>query len=124
MPLAGLFAQIENGPTEEGPMAVCCQKTIRFSNPGLLCNYNEIQAPRRKSVLIGYQKLAELTAADGKNQFIVSAEAFGQGQEHDLLGPMISKTRGNHERIGQEKDVFKKTQLTSAFGRFHLRVST
>jgi len=66
-----------------------------------------------KGVIQGY---VGVTAVDGKNQVIVSAEAFGQGQEHDLLAPMIDKTRDNFAGIGQETDVFKETQLTADSG--------
>lgn len=48
-----------------------------------------------------------VTTVDRKNQVIVSAEAFGQGQEHDLLGPMIQETRQNFQAIGHKQDEFQ-----------------
>ena len=44
-------------------------------------------------VIQGYDGVA---AVDNKHQIVVHAEAYGQPQEHDLLEPMIDKTR---ERI-------------------------
>jgi len=66
-----------------------------------------------KGVIQGY---VGVTTVDKKNQVIVSAEAFGQGQEHDLLGPMIEKTRNNFESIGHKKDIFKEAQLAADSG--------
>jgi hypothetical protein len=68
-----------------------------------------------KGVIQGY---VGVTTVDKKKQVIVSAEAFGQGQEHDLLGPMVENTRSNFRSIGSEKDVFKKAQLAADSG-FH-----
>jgi gas vesicle protein len=61
-----------------------------------------------KGVIQGY---VGVTTVDRKTQVIVSAEAFGQGQEHDLLGPMIEETRRNFAAIGHNKDVFQEAQL-------------
>ena len=66
-----------------------------------------------KGVIQGY---VGVTTVDRKNQVIVSAEAFGQGQEHDLLLPMIEETRTNFEAIGHKKDVFKEAQLAADSG--------
>ena len=46
------------------------------------------------------------------------AEAFGEAQEHDLLGPMVEHTRANFQAIGTDEDVFKAAKLTADSG-FH-----
>jgi len=66
-----------------------------------------------KGVIQGY---VGVTTVDKKNQVIVSAEAFGQGQENNLLEPMIETTRSNFKSIGHKKDIFKDTQLTADSG--------
>ncbi len=58
------------------------------------------------------------TTVDGKHQVIVHAEAFGEAQEHDLLGPMVESTRANFQAIGKDDDVFKSAKLTADSG-FH-----
>ncbi len=68
-----------------------------------------------KGVIQGYDGV---TAVDSKQQVIVAAEAFGQGQEHDLLEPMVDQVRDNLKSIGNKKDVFKETKLTADSG-FH-----
>jgi transposase len=59
-----------------------------------------------------------VTAVDGKHQVIVHAEAFGTGQEHDLLKPMVEGVRDSLKAIGNEKDVFKTAKLVADSG-FH-----
>jgi transposase len=58
-----------------------------------------------RGVIQGYDSVA---ATDGKHQVIVQAEAFGEGQEHDLLEPMVKGVRKNFQEIGKEEDVFKE----------------
>jgi transposase len=64
-----------------------------------------------KGVVQGYDGLAMV---DGKHQIIVHAEAFGEGQEHGLLIPMIEGTKANFPsgRAG----VFKKATLLADAG--------
>ena len=59
-----------------------------------------------------------MTAVDGKHQIIVHAEAFGGGQEHDLLRPMVEGVRENFQAIGEREDIFENTKLTADSG-FH-----
>jgi len=68
-----------------------------------------------KGVIQGYDGV---TAVDSKHQIIVHAEAFGQGQEHDLLEPMVDGTRENFQTIGKNDNVFSETKLTVDSG-FH-----
>lgn len=48
-------------------------------------------------VLQGYNGVA---AVDGKHQVVVAAEAYGQGQEHGLLEPMLDAVRKNLSEDG------------------------
>ena len=66
-----------------------------------------------KGVIQGY---VGVTSVDKKHQVIVGAEAFGQGQEHDLLIPMVEQTKDNFSRIGHKDDVFTDAQLTADSG--------
>lgn len=54
--------------------------------------------------------------SNAKHQVIVHAEAFGEGQEIDLLKPMLQGVRDNFKRIGQKQDVFTRTKLTADSG--------
>ena len=63
-------------------------------------------------VIQGYNGVA---VVDDKHQVIVHAEAFGAGQEHDVLRPMIEGTRENFEELGEE-DIFEETKLVADSG--------
>ena len=54
-----------------------------------------------------------VSAVDNKNQIIISAEAFGQCQEHDLLEPIVNSAK---ENLG--KQYIEKAKLTADSG-FH-----
>jgi len=61
-------------------------------------------------VIQGYNGVA---AVDSKHQVIVAAEAYGQGQEHDLLEPMIEQAHQNLKHSKQQK---QKTKITADSG--------
>jgi len=70
--------------------------------------------PTSHGVIQGYNGVATV---DSKHQVIVSAEAFGNSQEHDLLLPMIEKTRENFRAIEKEEaDVFGNAKLVADTG--------
>jgi len=50
---------------------------------------------------------------DSKHQVIVEGEAFGWGQDHYHLVPVVSGAQENMEAIGKEEDYFKDTILTA-----------
>jgi transposase len=64
-----------------------------------------------KGVVQGYDGLAMV---DRKHQIIVHAEAFGEGQEHGLLIPMIEGTKANFEL--SDTDVFEDATLLADAG--------
>ena len=53
---------------------------------------------------------------DAKHQVIVQAEAFGNGQDHHLLEPMMSKAKETMQAIGQAEDYFKEAILIADTG--------
>jgi len=61
-------------------------------------------------VIQGYNGVA---AVDAKHQIVVAAEAYGQGQEHDLLEPMIEQAHQNLKHSKQQK---QKTKITADSG--------
>jgi len=50
---------------------------------------------------------------DSKNQVIVHGEAFGDGQDHYHVPPMLDGAKGNMEAIGQSEDSFEGKILTA-----------
>jgi len=66
-------------------------------------------------VIQGYNGVA---VVDDKHQIVVCAEAHGNGQEQELLGPTIEATRRNFAQMGMEEDIFKKAKVTADSG-FH-----
>lgn len=66
-----------------------------------------------KGVIQGY---VGVTSVDKKHQVIVGAEAFGQGQEHNLLIPMVEGIRDNFAKIRHGGDVLAKAQLVADSG--------
>ncbi|MEE9151674.1 MAG: IS1182 family transposase [Thermoplasmata archaeon] len=51
---------------------------------------------------------------DSKKQVIVHAEAFGTGQDHDHIPPMVDGAKGNMEAIGHsDKDYFANKTLVA-----------
>lgn len=68
-----------------------------------------------KGTIQGYDAVA---AVDDQDQIIVHAEVFGQGQEQDLLEPMLSSVKDNFKAIGHKGDIRKQAKWTADAG-FH-----
>ena len=66
-----------------------------------------------KGVIQGY---AGVAVVDAKRQVIVGAQAFGAGQEHGLLVPMLEHTREGFRRIGEAGDVLHRAVLLADSG--------
>ena len=66
-----------------------------------------------KGVIQGY---AGVAVVDAKHQVIVGAQAFGVGQEHALLVPMLEHTREGFRRIGEAGDVLHRAALLADSG--------
>jgi transposase len=65
-----------------------------------------------KGVIQGYDGMA---VVDAKHQVIVSAQAFGAGQEHGLFIPMLEHTRESFNALG-DQDVLKGVALLADSG--------
>lgn len=86
--------------------------TIRQSN---ITDPDSAKMKTSHGVLQGYNGVA---AVDSKHQVIVHTEAFGEGQEHHLLAPMIEGCRAQAKALGEKTDVFKGAKLVVDAG-FH-----
>ena len=53
------------------------------------------------------------TLVDKKHQVIVHAEAFGRGQDHEHVAPMLEGAKENLQKIGKPTDYFKGKILTA-----------
>lgn len=68
-----------------------------------------------KGTIQGYDGVA---CVDSAHQIIVEGEAYGQGQEHDLLQPMIEQTQAHFEAMGHH-DIFRRSKLTADSGFYN-----
>jgi len=64
-------------------------------------------------VVQGYNAQA---LVDSKHQVIVQAETFGDGQDHHLLEPVLSKAKETMQAIGHAEDYFRGKILTADTG--------
>ncbi len=72
-------------------------------------NITDNQSAKMKTshgIIQGYNGVATV---DSKHQVVVAAEAYGQGQEHDLLKPMIEQAHKNLKYSKTEKQKIKIT---------------
>jgi transposase len=83
---------------------------IKQSN---LTDNESAKMPSSHGVIQGYNGVA---MSDAAHQVVVAAEAFGEGQEHGLLAPMIEATRQNFVAIGEKKNVFEEAMLLADSG--------
>jgi hypothetical protein len=70
-------------------------------------------------VVQGYNSQALI---DGKHQVIVHGEAFGNGQDHGHIPPMLTGALENLQSLGHEPDYFKEKILT-ADSNYHTPVN-
>jgi transposase len=59
----------------------------------------------------GYNGVA---AVDKKHQIIVDAQAFGEGQEHHTLQPILISTKDRFARLGISDDIYKEGTIVTA----------
>lgn len=69
--------------------------------------------PSSKGVIQGYDGIA---LADSKHQVVVHAEAFGEGQEHGLLVPMLEGVRETFQELELSEDILKEVKLAADAG--------
>jgi transposase len=66
-----------------------------------------------KGVIQGYDGMA---LVDARHQVIVGAQAYGAGQEHALLIPMLEHTRENFRALGERGDILRNAALLADSG--------
>jgi transposase len=66
-------------------------------------------------VIQGYNGLA---LADSKRQVIVEAEAYGSGQEHELLKPMMKNAKDTARELGLDEKYFEGKKVIADTGCF------
>lgn len=67
-----------------------------------------------KGTIQGYTAVA---AVDKKHQIIVDAQAFGEGQEHHTLQPILEKIKERYERLGINDNIYSDgTKVTADTG--------
>lgn len=64
-----------------------------------------------KGTIQGYNGVA---AVDKKHQIIVDAQAFGEGQEHHTLKPILSTIKDRFARAGISDDIYKDGAIVTA----------
>lgn len=64
-----------------------------------------------KGTIQGYNGVA---AVDRKHQIVVDAQAFGEGQEHHTLQPVLNRIEERFARIGISEDIYKEGVLVTA----------
>lgn len=66
-----------------------------------------------KGVIQGYTGVA---VVDHKHQVVVGAEAFGEGQEHGLLVPMLEQTRASFRELDRDQDILEGSVVAADAG--------
>lgn len=64
-----------------------------------------------KGTIQGYNGVA---AVDKKHQIIVDAQAFGEGQEHHTLKPVLEAIKRRYKKVGISEDVLKDQIIITA----------
>jgi transposase len=82
-------------------------------NQSNLTDNESAKMPSAHGVMQGYNGIA---AVDSEHQVVVHAEAFGEGQEKQLLRPMLEGMRENFAEIGEEKDVLGESVIVADNG--------
>jgi len=98
---------LENGEDKQGSRG-----NVKQSN---LTDNESAKMPSAHGVVQGYSGIA---AVDSKHQVVVHAEALGEGQEKQLLGPMLEGMRENFEEIGERAGVLE-TAVVVADNGYH-----
>ncbi|MCU7806956.1 MAG: IS1182 family transposase [Candidatus Thiodiazotropha sp. (ex Semelilucina semeliformis)] len=64
-----------------------------------------------KGTIQGYNGLATV---DKKHQIIIDAQAFGEGQEHHTLQPIIESVKARYQRLKINRDIYKTGIIVTA----------
>lgn len=96
---------LEKGEDKKGSSG-----NVKQSN---LTDNESAKMPSAHGVVQGYNGIA---AVDSKHQVVVHAEAFGEGQETQLLKPMLEGMRENFSEIGEKTDVLEAAVVVADNG--------
>jgi hypothetical protein len=96
---------LADGEDKKGPRG-----NVKQSN---LTDNESAKMPSAHGVVQGYNGVA---AVDSKHQVVVHAEAFGEGQEKQLLRPVLKGMRENFAEIGERADVMGKAVVVADNG--------
>jgi hypothetical protein len=58
-----------------------------------------------KGTIQGYKGIATV---DKKHQVIIDAQAFGEGQEHHTLKPVVKNIKNKYKRLGISSNIYKQ----------------
>ena len=64
-----------------------------------------------KGTIQGYNGVASV---DAYCQVVIDAQAFGEGQEHHVLQPVLEEIKGRYKRLGISKDLYKQGTMVTA----------
>jgi len=64
-----------------------------------------------KGTIQGYNGIASV---DKKHQIIIGADAFGEGQEHHTLIPILKSIKQRYKKLGLSEDIFKEDVVVTA----------
>jgi len=64
-----------------------------------------------KGTIQGYNGV---TSVDKKHQIIIDAQAFGEGQEHHTLQPVLQTIKERYKRLGFSEDTYKDNIIVTA----------
>ncbi|MFY0665567.1 MAG: transposase, partial [Natronospirillum sp.] len=64
-----------------------------------------------KGTIQGYNGVA---AVDKKHQIIIDAQAFGEGQEHHTLQPILERIKERYRRLGMKEDLYHTGIIVTA----------
>jgi hypothetical protein len=79
-------------------------------------NLTDNESAKMKSSHGATQGYTGEAMVDDTCQVVTAAQAYGEGQEHGLLLPMVEKARENMRAIGASEDVFEETTLVADAG--------
>ena len=77
---------------------------MKVSGTAVITDNESVKMTTSKGTIQGYNGVATV---DRKHQVIVDGQAFGEGQEHHTLQPVLEATRNRLNHLGIRKDIFK-----------------
>jgi len=103
--------KIDSFLADEKPKA----KTRQGEKQSNITDNESAKIKTSKGVIQGYNGMA---LADDKHQVVIAAEAFGNGQEYELLKPLLAAAKENAHHAGLGKRFFEGKCLIADTGSF------